>query len=368
MNGNQFEGESFASFTLGEYLIGISTDAIFDDFNLNYRGGKYLTLLNSFIPAGSYILPGGDNNSRIPLIPKVSYLVESVNTLILRIGKVGRLTNPNITLSNLEASPLVFAWSDKPIFTDAPNVTSSIETFITGATHSQVDTILGRISGLDLRITFLSLYPLIGIPAFNFTFRVIEGDPSPTDDSWLSLQVFGLVQGLTSLIPAISQGLSAVQASGSQQDYAGLISLRSEISHNIIPAGFGGATDSDAMEFNITPTNQFSPSRSANIAFSENVLAAATDVLRVNMPGNFFCETIIMSANQTVGGNSTVAEQFILSRGGTVDNIILTLASGSTQQVTQLNRIISETLEFSLVANGASATEFVIEFRGQVVN
>ena len=361
--------QGFTTFTLNEYRIGFFGDPINDDYNINYTGGKYLTLLNSFIPAGSYILPGGDENAKVPLIPKVSYLIESVHSLTLRINKIGRLTNSNITLSNVESTPLVFAWSDKPIFTQAPSVTSSIENFITGATHSQVDNFNARISGLDLDTTFLTLYPLVGIPAFNFFMQVPDGDPSPVDDTWVSLQVFSVIQaGGTSLAPCVAQGLSTFQASASQRSYANLIILRSEISHNFIPVGFGNAAESDSIEFNITPTNQYTPSRPGNVAFTEDVILNQTDTKRIVLPANFFCESIIMSANFAAGGGSTVREQFLLADGGTVDNVIAILNNAATESITQINRIISETLEFNLVANAAANTEFLIEIRGQIIS
>lgn len=361
--------QGFSTFTLNEYRIGLNTDPINDDYQVNYSGGKYLTLLNSFIPAGSYILPGGDENAKVPLIPKVSYLVEAVHSLTLRINKVGRLSNANITLQNVEASPLVFAWSDSPIFTQAPMVTSSIENYITGATHSQVDNINGEIVGLDLDTTFLTLYPIVGVPAFNFFMRAIQGDPSNVDDTWVSLQVFGINQGgIGTIAPCVAQGLSAIQADATQRDYASLMVLRAEISHNIIPVGFGNATDSDAIQFNITPTNQFAPSRQGNVAFTEDVSAGATDTKRIVLPANFFCETIIMSTDFTTASDSTVNEQFLHGAGGTVENTVLTLTAVGTEQITQINRIISETLELTLVANASIQTEFLVEFRGQVIS
>lgn len=360
--------QGFTVFTLNEYRIGLSTDPISDDYGINFTGGKYLTLLNSFIPAGSYILPGGDENAKIPLIPKVSYLIESVHSLTVRINKVGRLTSGLITLSQLEASPLVFAWSDNPIFTQAPMVTSSIESYVTGATYSQVDTISGRIDDIDLILTFLTLYPLVGIPAYNFFMEVVEGDPSRVDDTWMSLQFLHQVQGQNSIFPVAAQTLSANQASATQVDYGSNTILKSETSYNIQATGFGAATDSDALLFNITPSNQFPNSRAANVAFSERVLVGSTDILRVQLPANFFCETIIISSDATVAADGTVSEQFLLAGGGTVDEIIATLSSGQTQSVTQLNRIISQTLEMSLSANAAAITEFIVEFRGQVIS
>lgn len=368
MPHRKISSESFATFALGEYTIGISTDPLTQSYPLGTVAGKYLTLLNSFIPAGSYILPGGDENTRVPIFPKVSYLVESVNTLIITINRVGRLTNANITITSLESSPIIFAWSDKPIFTQTPIGASSIESFVTGAAHPAVDGINGRINDIDLNTTFLSLYPLVGIPAYNFAIKVIPGDPSPVNDNWLSLQFNHLMQGESSIFPLAAQMISAEQAAATQSLYDSIIVLRAESSYNVIPRGFGGVTNSDSFMFNLSPTNQFPPTQPGNVAFTFDVTLNTTDTEHINVPANFFCETIIISADNTAGGTSTVAEQFILAGGGTVDNVIATLASGATESLTQINRMISETLELVLDANVGSNTEFLIEIRGQIVN
>jgi len=368
MSHKNTTSESFATFALGEYSIGISTDPLTQSYPLGTVAGKYLTLLNSFIPAGSYILPGGDENTRIPLFPKVSYLVEGVNTLILTINRVGRLTSGNITITSLEASPIIFAWSDRPIFTQSPVGTSSIESFTTGATHPAVDGINGRIDDIDLGATFLSLYPLVGVPAYNFAIKSIPGDPSPVNDNWLSLQFFHLMQGEASIFPLAAQMMAAEQAAASQALYDSTIALRAESSYNVVPVGFGGVATSDSFLFNISPTNQMPPTQPGNVGFTFDVTLNTTDTEHVNVPANFFCETIIISADAAVGGNCTVAEQFILAGGGTVDNVIATLASAATEIVVQINRMISETLELVLDANAAANTEFLIEFRGQIVN
>ena len=368
MGHRQTSSESFATFALGEYSIGINSEPLTQSYPLGTVAGKYLTLLNSFIPAGSYILPGGDENTRIPIFPKVSYLVESVNTLIITINRIGRLTNANISISRLESSPIIFAWSDKPIFTQSPVGTSSIESFTTGATHPAVDGINGRIDDLDLNTTFLSLYPLVGISAYNFAMKSIPGDPSPVNDNWLSLQFYHLLQGQTSIFPLAAQMMSGEQASATQSLFDSIIVLRAESSYNVIPRGFGGVATSDSFLFNIYPTTQFPSTQPGNVAFTFDVTLNTTATVHMNVPANFFCETIIMSADFAAGGGSTVREQFLLAGGGTVDNVIAILNNAATESITQINRMIGETLECVLDANVGNNTEFLIEIRGQIVN
>ena len=176
------------------------------------------------------------------------------------------------------------------------------------------------------------------------------------------------MHGESSLFPLAAQMMCAEQASATQSLFDSIISLRAESSYNVIPRGFGNVATSDSFMFNISPTNQFPPTQPGNVGFTFDVTLNTTDAERVNVPANFFCETIIISGDATVGGDCTVAEQFVLAGGGTVDNIIATLPSFSSQIVVQINRMISETLELVLDANAAANTEFLIQFNGQVIN
>jgi len=359
-------GESFSSFILGEFRIGVSTDPLFQTHDLKLVAGKYLTLLNSIIPAGSYILPGSDINSRIPLIPKTSYLVQSVKNLQIRIHDLAQLSNASVAISDINSTPIQFAWSDSPIFTNAPLLTSSIESFQAGQNaFSQVDNISARITGLDLDAAFLNIFPLIGVPAFHF----MAYPQGSGDDVLIGVQAFSNVNatGVT-INPIDAQMLLARQAVATQANHIGHMILRSELTHNLVIKALGGGTNSDQINFNITPTNQLPPSRAANIVFSENVASGGTDVKRIEMPINFFLESIIISSDQTTGAAaSTVVEQWLLAGGGTVDNVIATLAAAGTSVITQVSRIIAQTLELTLVANAGSATEFLIQMQGQVV-